>query len=254
MRHKDGNVPPSLRPIFIKPRTWCAVSPSLLSHSRADFLMKAAKQQSICILGAGPAGLITAHTFLQDGFEDLTVLTRDKTPGGVWAAERVYPGLTLNKCVHYYVADYLPCTDVVSPELSVHGEFRFSQLPMPPPSDAKATGGRLRGEDLRDYFASFANLFLKGKIQYNTEVLRVQKTVTFGESFWRVTVKSQVDEETRELVFDKFVLCTGVSSLALLCSAVYMSLTRPTPRDAANPMFLGLWTPPPLEQSDLPVP
>ncbi|TCD60699.1 hypothetical protein EIP91_009652 [Steccherinum ochraceum] len=150
--------------------------------------MKAAKQQSICILGAGPAGLITAHTLLQDGFENVSVLTRDRTPGGVWAAERVYPGLTLN---------------------NVHGEYRFSQLPMPPPRDAKATGGRLRGEDLRDYFASFADRFLKGKISYNTEVLRVQKSATSGEASWRVTTRSQVDGETRELVFNKFVMCTG---------------------------------------------
>lgn len=54
-------------------------------------------KQSVGILGAGAAGLITAYTLIQDGFEKVTILTRDSTPGGVWAAERVYPGLTLNK-------------------------------------------------------------------------------------------------------------------------------------------------------------
>jgi phytoene dehydrogenase-like protein len=33
------------------------------------------------IIGAGAAGLVTAHTLLRDGF-DVTVLTRDRSPGG----------------------------------------------------------------------------------------------------------------------------------------------------------------------------
>jgi dimethylaniline monooxygenase (N-oxide forming) len=52
--------------------------------------------ETVGVIGAGPAGLITAHVLLQDGF-DVQVLTRDRTAGGVWARERVYPGLYLNK-------------------------------------------------------------------------------------------------------------------------------------------------------------
>ncbi len=55
--------------------------------------------QSVCIIGSGAAGLITAHTLIQDGFSDVQIITRDRTPGGVWSEERVYPGLTLNKYV-----------------------------------------------------------------------------------------------------------------------------------------------------------
>lgn len=51
---------------------------------------------TVGILGAGGAGLISAHTLLQDGF-DVQILTRDPTPGGVWATHRVYDGVTLNK-------------------------------------------------------------------------------------------------------------------------------------------------------------
>ncbi|TFY51937.1 hypothetical protein EVJ58_g10296 [Rhodofomes roseus] len=80
----------------------------------------------IGVIGAGAAGLITAHTLLRDGFQNVEVLTRDESPGGVWAAD-------------------------------VHGEFRFSPLPMPPPADAAATGGRLSGEDMRLYMETFAS-------------------------------------------------------------------------------------------------
>ena len=55
---------------------------------------------SVCVIGAGAAGLITAHTLIQDGFSNLQVLTRDATVGGVWSRERVYPGLNINKFVY----------------------------------------------------------------------------------------------------------------------------------------------------------
>ncbi|KAJ7105492.1 FAD/NAD-P-binding domain-containing protein [Mycena crocata] len=80
---------------------------------------------SVAVLGAGAAGLITAHTLSTDGF-DVQVITRDRSPGGQWAAERIYPGLQLN---------------------NVHGEFRFSAHEMsepptlPPQAIVLCTGG-----------------------------------------------------------------------------------------------------------------
>lgn len=59
------------------------------------------RSASIGIIGAGMAGMITAHTLLKDGFQNVQIFTRDKIPGGVWSEERVYPGLYTNKCVDY---------------------------------------------------------------------------------------------------------------------------------------------------------
>lgn len=59
-------------------------------------------RKSICVVGSGAAGLITAHTLLKDGFTNVEVITRDKTPGGIWSEDHVYSGLALNK----YVASY----------------------------------------------------------------------------------------------------------------------------------------------------
>jgi phytoene dehydrogenase-like protein len=36
---------------------------------------------TVGVIGAGAAGLVTAHTLLRDGF-DVTLLTRDRSPGG----------------------------------------------------------------------------------------------------------------------------------------------------------------------------
>jgi cation diffusion facilitator CzcD-associated flavoprotein CzcO len=51
---------------------------------------------TVGILGSGAAGLITAHTLLKDGF-NIEILSRDPSPGGVWAKHRVFDGLTANK-------------------------------------------------------------------------------------------------------------------------------------------------------------
>lgn len=55
--------------------------------------------KSICVVGSGAAGLITAHTLLRDGFTNVSILSRDRSAGGVWAEERVYPELSINKSV-----------------------------------------------------------------------------------------------------------------------------------------------------------
>jgi len=53
--------------------------------------------EPVGILGAGIAGLINAQILIQDGFTNVTVITRDRSVGGVWSRDRVYPGLCINK-------------------------------------------------------------------------------------------------------------------------------------------------------------
>jgi dimethylaniline monooxygenase (N-oxide forming) len=55
--------------------------------------------EPVGIVGSGIAGLITAHILLQDGFKAVEVLTRDRSVGGVWSKERVYPGLQINRSI-----------------------------------------------------------------------------------------------------------------------------------------------------------
>ena len=63
-----------------------------MSHSSSYVL-----RESVGIIGAGGAGLINAHILLQDGFTDVTLISRDKTVGGTWMRDRIYEGLYLNK-------------------------------------------------------------------------------------------------------------------------------------------------------------
>ncbi|KAG9308599.1 FAD/NAD(P)-binding domain-containing protein [Chiua virens] len=144
------------------------------------------RQESIGIIGAGSAGLITAYTFLQDGFQNLQVLTRDKSVGGVWARGRVYPDVTIN---------------------SVHGEFRFSSLPMPPPAMHERLGNRLCGADMTAYFEKFADTYLSGKIRFETEVLDIRR----GKNGlgWDVEVRDLKTGNNEVLSYTRIVLCTG---------------------------------------------
>jgi cation diffusion facilitator CzcD-associated flavoprotein CzcO len=142
---------------------------------------------SVAVLGAGAAGLITAHTLLADGF-DVQVITRDSTPGGQWVKERIYPGLQLN---------------------NVHGEFRFSAHGMSTPPDASATGGRLTGRDMRNYMQDFADRLLPAKIMFDNEILNIRREEI--NSSWIISVQNRNTGASQSLCFSKIVLCTGVS-------------------------------------------
>ncbi|KAF6749378.1 hypothetical protein DFP72DRAFT_1073202 [Ephemerocybe angulata] len=152
--------------------------------------------QPVCIIGAGVAGLINAHVLLQDGFTNVTLLTRDASVGGVWARERVYPGLYIN---------------------NVHGEYRFSCLDMPPPERSGATGGRLTGIAMRDYAEKFYETHLKGKAHFSfqTEVLGIERrrASPAGDpnepSIWSVRVKVLLSGQVREENFARIILATG---------------------------------------------
>lgn len=145
--------------------------------------LDAVRRQSVGIVGAGAAGLVTAHTLLQDGFENVQLLTRDKSVGGVWERQRIYPGVTIN---------------------NVYGEFCFSSLPMPPPQNP--TQKRPGGEDMCAYMEKFADTFFAGKIRFETEVLNIRRATGSG---WEIEVQDLRTNVNQVLVYDRIVLCTG---------------------------------------------
>ena len=115
---------------------------------------------------------------------------------------------------------------------SVHGEYRFSSLEMPPPERSEITDGRLTGISMRDYFETFSatHLFGKAKFLFHTQVLNVQRTSSstpsdsesesdFEEneekgrvsgSTWEVRVLNLESGKEEVLEFSRIVLATGV--------------------------------------------
>lgn len=144
--------------------------------------------QPIGIIGAGAAGLITAHVLLQDGFTDVTLVSRDKSVGGTWAQHRVYPGLHIN---------------------NVHGQYRFSALDMPPPERYEQTGARLTGTDVSKYMETFTEKFLKNKAKFRMEmeVLNIRRN---EKGIWLVKTENLRSGSEEILTFSRIILSTGV--------------------------------------------
>ncbi|KAF9049654.1 FAD/NAD-P-binding domain-containing protein [Hymenopellis radicata] len=153
--------------------------------------------KSICIIGSGAAGLITAYTLIQDGFTKVHILTQDSCPGGVWEYNKVYSGVFIN---------------------NVYGDYRFSSMQMPRHPDRKPNDTRLSAEDMLFYMEKFADTLLKDRICYNTQVVKVRRAkppYIIQPPNWIVTIKDK--DGVRDLGFDRVVLCTGVRRV--LCGA-----------------------------------
>ena len=57
--------------------------------------------KTVAVIGAGIAGLVTAKTLAQDGF-DVQVFEKGNDLGGTWALSRTYPGLRTNNTKQTY--------------------------------------------------------------------------------------------------------------------------------------------------------
>lgn len=89
---------------------------------------------------------------------------------------------------------------------SVHGEFRFSPLAMPPPM--LKGENRLSGEDMTAYMEEFADTFLAGKIRFETEILDIRRGKDGSD--WEVEVVDLRTDNKEILSYARIVLCTGV--------------------------------------------
>ncbi|HEY9801239.1 MAG TPA: NAD(P)-binding domain-containing protein [Leptolyngbyaceae cyanobacterium] len=155
------------------------------------------KFQKICVIGAGISGLVTAKTFIEDGY-NVTIFEKKQGLGGVWEKSRTYPGLSTQ---------------------TTRDTYCFSDYPMP-----KSYPDWPSAEEIRNYLTSYAKHFhVIDKIRFQTEVVSVsQKSGT--DPKWVVTVKStdandrQTQEESYE--FDFIFVCNGIFSQPNLPSFV----------------------------------
>jgi dimethylaniline monooxygenase (N-oxide forming) len=82
-------------------------------------------------------------------------------------------------------------------------------MPMREPDGSAKTGGRLSGEDVRQYMEDFAERFLNGKIRFETEILNIRRG-EYGRG-WMVVVHDKRTGTEKVLNYSRIVLCTGVS-------------------------------------------
>jgi dimethylaniline monooxygenase (N-oxide forming) len=127
-------------------------------------------------------GLTAAKTFLTlEPDTKLAIFDRDRTVGGTWAQDRIYPNL------------------VAQVE---HGYFNYPGTPMP---KAGATGDNLvTGDMVFKYLDRFADEHdLKRRIQFGSDVEKVERSLTG----WILTVNGVLVESK------KLIIATGVTSI-----------------------------------------
>lgn len=148
------------------------------------------ENKKICVIGAGISGLVTAKTFVEQGYE-VTVFEKQARLGGVWEKSRTYPGLSTQ---------------------NTRDTYRFSDFPMPATYPEWPTA-----ENIRNYLESYAQHFgISEKIRFQTDVTDVSRT-TGTRPGWVVTIKVKnlnENEIEEKYEFDFIVVCNGVSNRA----------------------------------------
>ncbi|WP_041233438.1 flavin-containing monooxygenase [Cylindrospermum stagnale] len=142
--------------------------------------------KQICVIGAGISGLVTAKTFVEEGY-DVTVFEKQQGLGGVWEKSRTYPELTSQNTGDTYC---------------------FSDYPMPASYPEWPTA-----EQIRNYLESYAQHFgVIQRIRFRTEVTDVSRKP--GERpGWVVSIRikdadgEEIKQESHE--FDFVVVCNG---------------------------------------------
>ncbi|MCF2145573.1 NAD(P)/FAD-dependent oxidoreductase [Desmonostoc muscorum LEGE 12446] len=141
--------------------------------------------KQICVIGAGISGLVTAKTFIEEGYE-VTVFEKQKGLGGVWEKSRTYPGLT--------------------PQ-NTGDTYSFSDYPMPASYPDWPTA-----EQMRNYLNSYATNFgVIEKIRFQTEVTNVSRK-TGERPGWVVTINVEGETKEQKHEFDFVVACNGTFS------------------------------------------
>lgn len=148
------------------------------------------QKNTVCIIGAGVSGLVTAKVLLHDGF-DVTIFEKAPTIGGVWAPSRAYAGL---------------CTN--NPQKT----YAFSDFRYPETSDEFPTA-----RQVFEYLKSYAEHFgLEPHLRLSTEVLSIARQTENNNGShpgFHVTVRPVEGSEDADIhTFDFVVVCNGVFS------------------------------------------
>ena len=86
------------------------------------------------------------------------------------------------------------------------------------PLNSQETGGRLCADNMRKYMETFADRFLRGRIRYNMDVLRISRHSPVKDEAgkavkmpgWTIDVVDRKTGSQFTLDYDKVVLCSGV--------------------------------------------
>ncbi|XMA18642.1 hypothetical protein WAI453_011433 [Rhynchosporium graminicola] len=144
----------------------------------------------VVIIGAGHNGIVAAKTYLQmSPFVDLLIIDGEKSLGGVWSAERIYPGLIYE--MPYPMMNF---TDFdIGEELGIE------------------LWGDVTGYQVNEALNRYAKKFDIPKLcQFNTHVEAVQRN---GPGWKVITRRKNVKtDNVEEVTCNKLIVATGITS------------------------------------------
>jgi hypothetical protein len=167
--------------------------------------------KSVCIIGAGPAGLVAAKTFLQTGQFTVTVYEKSNRLGGIWALEQNSTGGFLSPNTPTNLSRFT----VAFSDL----DWNFVDLD-DGGRDGQETAGRPgrkapifpKAWQVNRYLEEYARRYIPiGVITYEREVVETNifRQLAIGSpERWRVTTKDQHGTLEKQ-EFDHLVIATG---------------------------------------------
>lgn len=158
--------------------------------------------RSVCIVGAGPSGLVAAKTFLQHGGYDVTVYEATDRVGGMWRAR---PGEYGDKCSPEMKTNLSRFT-VAFPDLSWESVDLADLVtgqpsPSTPPMFPKAWQV---GRYLEKYSEKFG---LKSNIAFNRKVINAD--ILDDMKTWQISTYDCKTDQSDTHTFDYLVIASG---------------------------------------------
>mmetsp|Transcript_12381 Transcript_12381/g.22181 ORF Transcript_12381/g.22181 Transcript_12381/m.22181 type:complete len:548 (-) Transcript_12381:290-1933(-) len=146
----------------------------------------------VLIVGFGLSGIVQTHTFVSNGFEDVTVVESDDTFGGVWNLSKHYPGLVTN---------------------NTGNTFQFPEMKC----EADAYDDWPSQEQVNAYLTKYVSQFdLEKHVQYGTRVQNIRRRLdptSKDEDKWLFDVTfSRAVKGSLQATYDVVVCATGFTS------------------------------------------
>lgn len=157
--------------------------------------------KSVCIVGAGPAGLVTAKTFLNVGDFSVTIFEAADSVGGMWRGKKGEIG---DKCSPEMRTNLSRFT-VAFPDLSWSAvDLSSPDSPSAPPSPPMFPKARQVGQYLETYARKFD---IHSHIKFNTSVTNAKYMKDTGQ--WEISSKNLSSREETKTKFDYLIVASG---------------------------------------------
>jgi hypothetical protein len=162
----------------------------------------AAAKNSVCIVGAGPAGLVAAKTLLRTGRFDVTVYEKADRLGGIWALDESSVGNYLSPQTPTNLSKFtVGFSDLSWDSVGLNTDERSSGAPMFP-----------KAWQVNAYLEAYRKRFIPdGVIKYGREVINTTRRMMLAKGakeHCMVTTKDQNGAEDVQK-FDYLVVASG---------------------------------------------